>query len=151
MGNIMLLTRKSSKSKMVLPCPRGWNADHRLNPKTQGRDKAVIAIKFARQDCFLLQCNKSMPQELMFSNTASMVENAAKVIKTKKSVPQIWPPAIPLNTLGNVMKIRLGPLSGLMPKEKQVGKIISPETNATKVSNMAMFMDSPKRLRLLSM
>ena len=135
----------------MLFSPNGWNPDHRLYPKTQGRDSAVISTRFTKQDFFLLQWNRSMPQEIMFSNTAKIVENAAKDIKTKNSVPQILPPAIPLNTLGRVMKIRFGPLSGLMPKAKQAGKIISPETNATKVSRMAMLMDSPRRLWSLPM
>ena len=78
------------------------------------------------------------------------MENAANVIKIKNSVPQIRPPAILLNTLGSVIKISCGPISGLMSKAKQLGKIIRPETNATKVSRMAIFTDSPRRVRFLS-
>lgn len=91
-----------------------------------------------------------MPQQIMFSKTASIVENAANVIKIKNNVPQIRPPAISLKTFGNVIKIRPGPWSGLISKAKQEGKIISPATNATKVSNIAMLRDSPKRLYFLS-
>ncbi len=60
------------------------------------------------------------------------------------------PPAILLNILGSVIKISPEPWPGFMLKAKQAGKIISPETNATKVSKTAIFTDSPKRLRFLS-
>ncbi len=49
---------------------------------------------------------------------------------------------IETKTLGNVIKIKLGPLSGLIPKEKHAGKIINPATTATNVSNMATFVAS---------
>ena len=86
----------------------------------------------------------------MFSNTARMVENAANVINTKNSVPHTRPPAILLKMFGSVIKIRLGPISGLISKAKHVGKMMSPETSATKVSSMAIFTDSPSNDRLLS-
>lgn len=146
----MLLTIKSSKSKTALPSPSGWKADHKLYPNTHGRDNTVIATRLIRHDFFLLQWNKSIQHEIIFSNTASIVENAANVIKTKNKVPHMRPPAIPLKILGRVTKISPGPWSGLISKAKQVGNIISPETNATKVSNIAMFTDSPSRLRFLS-
>lgn len=38
------------------------------------------------------------------------------------------------NTLGRVIKIRLGPESGCMPTEKAAGKMINPASIATKVS-----------------
>ncbi len=91
-----------------------------------------------------------MPQEMIFSNTARIVEKAANVMNTKNSVPHTRPPAIWLKIFGSVMKIRLGPISGLMSKAKQVGKMINPETNATKVSRIAIFTDSPSSDRLLS-
>jgi len=36
------------------------------------------------------------------------------------------------NTLGSVIKIRLGPESGCMPTEKAAGKMIKPASIATK-------------------
>ena len=39
-----------------------------------------------------------------------------------------------LNTLGRVMKMSEGPLSGFTPTEKAAGKIISPASTATAVS-----------------
>ena len=35
------------------------------------------------------------------------------------------------NTLGRVMKIKLGPASGWMPTEKAAGKMINPASTAT--------------------
>ena len=141
---------KSSKSKTALPSPSGWKADHRLYPNTHGSESTVIVIRLIRHAFFLFQWNKSIQHEIIFSNTASIVENAANDINTKNSVPHMRPPAIPLKILGRVTKISPGPWSGLILKAKQVGNIIRPETNATKVSNIAMFTDSPKRLRFLS-
>ena len=40
------------------------------------------------------------------------------------------------NTLGSVMKIRLGPEPGWMPTEKAAGKMIKPANMATRVSMM---------------
>ena len=45
----------------------------------------------------------------MFSMTAMTVEKEAKVINRKNSDPHTRPPAILVNTLGRVTKIRLGP------------------------------------------
>ena len=43
-------------------------------------------------------------------------------------MPACW------NTLGSVIKIRLGPASGCMPTEKAAGKIMKPANTATNVS-----------------
>ncbi len=50
-----------------------------------------------------------------------------------------------VKTLGSVMKIKLGPASGEMPKEKQAGKMISPAQTATKVSSTQIRAASPGR------
>ena len=81
----------------------------------------------------------------MFSNTAIIVERAANVRNRKKSAPQILPPAMEAKIFGSVINIRLGPLFGSTPYEKQAGKIIRPDTIATNVSSTTMFIDSPKR------
>ena len=83
---------------------------------------------------------------MIFSNTAITVENAAKDIKMKNRLPQSRPPAMEMNTFGRVMKIRLGPLSGLIPKAKQAGKMINPAVNATQVSSTATLTASPNRV-----
>lgn len=44
------------------------------------------------------------------------------------------PPNACWNTLGRVIKMRLGPESGCMPTEKAAGKMINPANIATKVS-----------------
>ena len=94
---------------------------------------------------------KSQMQEVMFSNTAITVDMAAKSMNRKNRVPQIRPPLMALNTLGRVMNSRFGPLSGLMPKLKQAGKIIRPETIATKVSSAIIHIASPVRRCYLPM
>ena len=86
--------------------------------------------------------SNSIVQAMMFSKTAITVDKEANDINKKKSEPQILPPVIETKTLGNVIKIKLGPLSGLIPKEKHAGKIINPAIIATKVSNSATFNDS---------
>ena len=89
----------------------------------------------------------SQAQAMRFSNTAMTVEKLAKVMNRKNSVPHSRPPAIFVKTLGSVMKIRLGPASGAMPKEKQAGKMISPAQTATKVSSTQMRAASPGRVK----
>ena len=86
-----------------------------------------------------------MQDDIIVSNTAITVENAANDINRKKRLPQTLPPVIALKMLGNVIKIKLGPLSGFTPKAKHAGNMISPATIATKVSSIAIFTDSPKR------
>ena len=55
---------------------------------------------------------RSTAKEMMFSNTAMMVEAAAKIMNRKNREPQNRPPSMELNTLGRVTKIRLGPRRG---------------------------------------
>ena len=50
------------------------------------------------------------------------------------------------NTLGNVINMSEGPLSGLTPTEKAAGKIISPANKATKKSMMLMLTAEAVRL-----
>ena len=151
MGSSRLLTRKSSRSSTPVPAPRGWKPDQTLKPSTQGREATSISTRLMALAFWRLQPNCSMQQARMFSNTARMVEKEAKVINRKNRLPHSRPPGMEMNTLGRVMKIKEGPLSGLMPKEKQAGKMIRPEKKATKVSSAAMCMDSPSRVWLLSM
>lgn len=87
---------------------------------------------------FRLQPKLSMHPASRFSNTAITVEKLAKDMKRKKRAPHSRPPAMPRNTLGNVTKMREGPASGVTPKEKQAGKMMSPAIRATKVSSTQM-------------
>ena len=97
-------------------------------------------------DFFLVMFHSSIVQAIIFSNTAMTVDNDAKAINRKNRAPQILPPVIDKKTLGKVIKIRLGPLSGFTPNEKHAGKMIRPATIATNVSNTATFTASPKRV-----
>ena len=64
----------------------------------------MISATFLR-----LQPKVSMQVDMMFSMTAMTVENEAKVMNRKKSVPHRRPPVMLTNTFGRVTKIRLGP------------------------------------------
>ena len=108
----MLDTRKSSKSMMPEPGPRGWMPESTLKPSTQGTDNRMMDTRFTATAFFRLHLHRSMEQARMFSNTAITVEMAAKDMNRKNRVPQILPPAICLKMLGKVMKIREGPASG---------------------------------------
>lgn len=108
-GRRLLLRMKSSRSRTVLPSPRGAKLPQRLKPSTHGTDRMMMAAILQRTAFLRVHPVKSVANEMMFWNTAMMVEKAAKDINRKNSVPQILPPAIWLNTLGKVMKIRDGP------------------------------------------
>lgn len=54
-----------------------------------------------------------MDQLMRFSNTAMMVDSAAKLMNTKNSAPHSCPIGIWPNTLGSVTNTRPGPLPGL--------------------------------------
>ena len=138
--------RKSSRSMMELPGPRGCTPAQRLRPRTQGMDSTRMAARFTAAAFFRLQPHLSMAKERMFSKTAMTVERAAKAIKTKKRKPHSRPPpGMALKTLGRVTKIRDGPWSGVTPKAKQAGKMMSPAIKATKVSSSETRMASPVR------
>ena len=57
----------------------------------------------------------SMNIAVIFSKTPRTVENAAKVMKMKKSEPKTLPYGIWLKMPGNVIKIKEGPASGSTP------------------------------------
>ena len=101
-------------------------------------------MAFTRLDFFRLQPVSSIPQEIIFSYPARMVENAANDIKMKKRLPQSLPSGMWLKIFGSVMKIRLGPEVWSTLNVKHAGKIISPDVIATNVSRIAMFTDSPR-------
>ena len=65
---------------------------------------------------------------MMFSNTATTVDSAAKLMNRKNSVPHSCPTGIWLNTLGSVMNTRPGPLPGSTPNAKHAGKMMRPDT-----------------------
>ena len=104
----------------------------------------VISMKmqFIRTAFFLVHLKLSMEVDRRFSNTVITVLKLAKDMNRKKSEPQSCPPVMLINTLGRVMKIRLGPASGSTLKLKQAGKMMRPETMATKVSRAQILTDS---------
>ena len=95
------------------------------------------------------QPNTSMLMLMIFSNTAITVDNAAKDINTKKSIPHNVPLGIWLNTFGSVINSSDGPASGRIPKEIHTGITIIPATNAISVSNTNTLIASPVSLRSL--
>ena len=72
---------------------------------------SVTTTPFTSAAFLRVQPVRSMVQARMFSNTAMMVEKAAKLMNKKNRLPHTRPAGMSLNTLGRVMKMRLGPLS----------------------------------------
>ena len=132
---------------MVVPLPSGAKPLHTLKPSTQGMLRTVMTTAFTATAFFRLQPHRSMAKLMMFSNTAMMVDSAAKVMNRKNSAPHRRPPAIWLKTLGRVTKTRPGPSPLLTPKAEQAGKMIRPDIRATLVSSRVTLMASPVRRR----
>ena len=146
-GRKRLLTKKSSKSSTAPPNTANPSQLHKLYPSTHGIESKIIAMALTKLDFFLLHPVNSIPQEMIFSNTARIVENAAKDINTKNRLPHNLPIGIWLKIFGRVIKISPGPEVWSTLNVKQAGKIISPEVIATNVSKRAMFKDSPSKER----
>ena len=70
----------------------------------------MMSTRFTRLDFLRLQPVSSMPQQMIFSNTASTVDMAAKAMNKKNRLPHSRPMDILAKMLGRVIKIRLGPL-----------------------------------------
>ena len=141
-GNKLLLTIKSSKSKIEESFPKGVINCRRLNPNAHGSEIAVTIRKLINTDFFRDHLKRSIEQATIFSKTAITVVRAAKLKNRKKSAPQIIPPSIALKMFGNVIKIRLGPLPGFILKARQAGKMIKPAMIATAVSSIKIRRDS---------
>ena len=69
----------------------------------------MMRNRLTRLDFLRVQPVSSMPQQMMFSNTASTVDRAAKAMNRKNRLPHNLPSAMLAKILGRVMKIRLGP------------------------------------------
>ena len=69
----------------------------------------MMRNRLTRLDFLRVQPVSSMPQQMMFSNTASTVDRAAKAMNRKNRLPHSRPSAMLAKILGRVMKIRLGP------------------------------------------
>ena len=62
---------------------------------------------------------------------------AAKQVRRKKHARRMFPRGIWLNTRGMVMKRSPGPAEGSIPKENTAGKMASPASMETRVSDAA--------------
>ena len=136
---------------MLVPLPNGSNPARILNPRTQGMLSRMISTALTRTLLFLDQSNKSISKDMIFSNTATIVENAANVRNRKNKALHNCPPVIWANIFGIVINTRLGPDPGSIPKEKHAGMIMNPAISATNVSRAVMLTASPVRLLSLSM
>ena len=145
-GRRILDTIKSSRSRIVESPPKGLKPDQTLNPSAHGNARTNIPIPHMRQVFLRLIPVSSMKFAITFSYTAKAVESAAKVMNRKKNPPHSLPRAIFENTLGMVIKRRLGPELTSIPYEKHAGKIIRPAITATNVSSNDTFTASPNSL-----
>ena len=96
----------------------------------------------------LLILNLSIPKDTTASNIDMVLVRAAKANNKKNSIPNIYPPGIWGNTLGNVTNTRPGPLSGSIPKANTTGNIAIPAKIAIKVSAIAIFKAEEPNLSL---
>ena len=149
-GSTLFDMRKSSMA-WILPIPGTSTPAHTLKPSTHGSDNSASAMPFTRQARLRDQPHSSMLKLMMFSNTATTVDSAAKLMNRKNSVPHSCPTGIWLNTLGSVMNTRPGPLPGSTPNAKHAGKMMRPATSATAVSKPQMRSASPVSERSLPM
>ena len=140
---------KSSRSMIFVPAPNGSNPANTLKPSTQGILNTTSITTFASTLLRLDHPSRSIANEIIFSNTATIVVNAAKVRNRKNNAAHALPPGICAKILGIVMKIKLGPAPGSMPKAKQEGIMMNPAISATNVSNAVILTASPVRLRSL--
>ena len=65
---------------MTVPSPKGAKPLNTLNPSAHGIDKIIMAIRFISTDFFLDQPKRSIAKEIIFSNTAIIVDKAAKTM-----------------------------------------------------------------------
>ena len=122
-----------------------------LNPRAHGRLSTVTMMAVRATAVLRVQFHLSIDQLMRFSNTAMMVDSAAKLMNTKNSAPHSCPSGIWLNTLGSVTNTSPGPLPGSTANAKHAGKMMRPATSATAVSKPQMRSASPVSERSLPM
>ena len=105
----------------------------------------MISTRLTAQDFWRLHPVSSIPQEMMFSNTARIVENAAKNINKKNRLPQSLPSGIWLKIFGRVIKIRLGPEVWSTWNVKHAGKMISPGDSNKRIQNGNIYRFTKQR------
>ena len=74
-----MLTIKSS-GQNGRPSPIGAKPLQRLKPRAHGRERIMTSMALTSTDFFLEHPNRSMANEIIFSNTAITVDNAAKTM-----------------------------------------------------------------------
>ena len=94
---------------MVESAPKGWIKESTLNPNAHGNESMKTHIRLTKTVFLCDQPVHSIVMVIIFSNTAIIVVNAAKLKNKKKKVPQIFPKGILAKIFGNVWKIRPGP------------------------------------------
>ena len=122
-----------------------------LNPSAHGRLSTHTITAVRATAVWRDQPHLSMDQLMRFSNTAMMVDSAAKLMNTKNSAPHSCPIGIWPNTLGSVTNTRPGPLPGSTANAKHAGKMMRPAMSATAVSSPQMRSASPVSDRSLPM
>ena len=150
MGSMLFERMKSSRPWMS-PIPGIWKPAHTLKPSAHGSDSTMSRTPLMATDLVRDQPHWSMANAIMPSNTAMMVERAAKLMNTKNSEHHNWPSGICSKTLGNVTKTKPGPEPGSTPKAKHAGKMMRPAMRATNVSRAPTRIDSPMSERSLPM
>src|SRR6056297_1100703 len=109
MGRRLKLTMKSQRSITAEPSPRGWNELHTLKPRAQGTERTATITPLVSAAFLRVQFHSSMVKAIRFSNTATTVVIAAKLMNRKKRVPHKRPPTILLKILGSTTTISPGP------------------------------------------
>ena len=93
-GSRLLDTMKSSRSMIFVPAPNGSNPANTLKPSTQGILNTTSITTFASTLLRLDHPSRSIANEIIFSNTATIVVNAAKVRNRKNNAAHALPPGI---------------------------------------------------------
>ena len=78
-------------------------------------DRIITRTALTRTLFFLVHPNRSISNAMIFSNTAIIVDSAAKVRNRKNSALHKNPPGICAKILGSVINTRLGPAPGSIP------------------------------------
>ncbi len=111
-GRRLKLTMKSQRSITAEPSPRGWNELQTLNPRAQGMERTATIMALLIAAFLRGHFHSSMVKAMRFSNTATTVVIAAKLMNRKKSVPHRRPPTMLLKIFGRTTKISPGPWAG---------------------------------------
>lgn len=118
-----------------------------VKPESSPRDKdsgiahkkATIQTKMVAVLLFIPLL--SMSQDTGHSMSEVALVMAAKSTRKKKTIAQIIPPGIELNTVGRVWKIRLGPAPTSTLNAAHAGKIAKPASKAAPESIIGIIVE----------